>query len=147
MKTKTEDLTGAALDWAVEAAQEVQFKEGRVIRIRRADATTPAWIDKENCPGSFPYFHRVSTSTNWSQGGPIIEWEGICIISCWADGKRITNPYDSWRAYIPFSPQGELVIGETTMYGPTPLIAAMRCYVLSRLGDEVEIPDELGGGE
>lgn len=27
--------------------------------------------------------------------------------------------------------------------GPTPLIAAMRCYVASRLGDEVEIPEEL----
>jgi hypothetical protein len=28
--------------------------------------------------------------------------------------------------------------------GPTPLIAAMRCYVASKLGDEVEIPSELG---
>jgi len=27
--------------------------------------------------------------------------------------------------------------------GPTPLIAAMRCYVASKLGDEVEIPQEL----
>jgi hypothetical protein len=29
------------------------------------------------------------------------------------------------------------------MYGPTPLIAAMRCYVEAKLGDEVEIPKEL----
>jgi hypothetical protein len=28
-------------------------------------------------------------------------------------------------------------------HGPTPLIAAMRCYVASKLGDEVEIPEEL----
>ena len=27
--------------------------------------------------------------------------------------------------------------------GPTPLVAAMRCYVASRLGDEVEISEEL----
>jgi hypothetical protein len=27
--------------------------------------------------------------------------------------------------------------------GSTPLIAAMRCYVASKLGDEVEIPKEL----
>jgi hypothetical protein len=27
--------------------------------------------------------------------------------------------------------------------GPTPLIAAMRCYVASVLGDEVEVPDSL----
>jgi len=29
------------------------------------------------------------------------------------------------------------------MTGPTPLIAAMRCYVASRLGDTVEIPEEI----
>jgi hypothetical protein len=28
-------------------------------------------------------------------------------------------------------------------YGPTPLIAAMRCYVASKIGLEVEIPEEL----
>jgi len=27
-------------------------------------------------------------------------------------------------------------------YGSTPLIAAMRCYVASKLGDEVELPEE-----
>ena len=27
--------------------------------------------------------------------------------------------------------------------GPTPLIAAMRCFCCSKLGDEVEVPDEL----
>ena len=26
---------------------------------------------------------------------------------------------------------------------PTPLIAAMRCYVASKLGDEVDVPEEL----
>jgi hypothetical protein len=30
-----------------------------------------------------------------------------------------------------------------TLDGPTPLIAAMRCYVASKLGDEVELPEEL----
>jgi hypothetical protein len=28
-------------------------------------------------------------------------------------------------------------------YGPTPLIAAMRCYVAAKLGDTVEIPEDL----
>ena len=27
--------------------------------------------------------------------------------------------------------------------GPTPLIAAMRCYVRAKLGDEINIPEEL----
>lgn len=29
------------------------------------------------------------------------------------------------------------------LIGPTPLIAAMRCYVASKLGDNVEIPEKL----
>ena len=28
-------------------------------------------------------------------------------------------------------------------YGSTPLIAAMRCYCRAKLGDELEIPEEL----
>ncbi len=42
---------------------------------------------------------------------------------------------DEWEAMI----KG----GFFTSYGSTPLIAAMRCYVASKLGEEVEVPDEL----
>ena len=28
-------------------------------------------------------------------------------------------------------------------WGTTPLIAAMRCYVASKLGDNIELPEEL----
>jgi len=44
---------------------------------------------------------------------------------------------DGWQAdkYL----HTEQVIG----FGHTPLVAAMRCFVASHLGDEVEIPDEL----
>jgi hypothetical protein len=43
-----------------------------------------------------------------------------------------------WRAWIEVGEKAHKVV-----YGPTPLIAAMRCFVSSRLGDEVEIPKEL----
>ena len=33
--------------------------------------------------------------------------------------------------------------GAALEYGPTPLIAAMRCFVVSKLGDEVNVPDDL----
>ena len=69
-------------------------------------------------------------SSNWSQGGQIIEQEHISIIDC--DG------YDFWRA-DKMNAQAQVV----TAYGPTPLIAAMRCYVASKLGDEVDVPEEL----
>lgn len=66
-------------------------------------------------------------STKWALGGPIIErW----MIDC--DTYR-----HGWRAarHVSTTP--------TYGYGPTPLIAAMRCYVASKLGDEVDIPKEL----
>ena len=92
---KTNELTGAALDWAV------QIAEGYV---------QPDPIDfARNC---------FKPSTDWSQGGPIIEREGL-ILDQWA----------RWRS--------------SNSYGTTPLIAAMRCYVASKLGDEIDIPKEL----
>ena len=63
--------------------------------------------------------------TNWSQGGPLIEREGISIYRMTSDWSAAYNPSGA------------------TQDGPTPLIAAMRCYVASRLGEEVEVPDEL----
>ena len=62
----------------------------------------------------------------WSQGGPIIEQERITLLPCDSD----------WEAQSSTTP---LIAVE----GPTPLIAAMRCYVASKLGDEVDIPEEL----
>ena len=55
-----------------------------------------------------------SPSTDWEQGGPIIEREKIEIFI--RDGK--------WFAYSSLSKPEDF-------YGETPLIAAMRCYVAS----------------
>lgn len=96
MKIKTVDLTGAALDWAVSAAN--------------GDSDI------------HPY------STDWGDGGPIIERERIEL--------TYYGGMQGWSAYV-----GQIV--QSTGNGPTPLIAAMRCYVASKLGDEVEIPEEL----
>lgn len=46
-----------------------------------------------------------------------------------------------WKAYIPTWPHGMMETHE--QYGPTRLIAAMRCFVASKMGDEIEIPEEL----
>ena len=75
------------------------------------------WIEQEFAP-----------TANWSQGGPIIERGNIDLIS--------PTPSDPlWQAM-----QWRFAHGAK---GPTPLIAAMRCFVASRFGDEVEIPEEL----
>ena len=69
-----------------------------------------------------PHFY----STDWALAGPIIEREGITV-------RRYTDAL--WDASI-----GRL---DYVADGPTPLVAAMRAYVASKLGDEVEVPDEL----
>lgn len=110
MKIKTSELTGAALDWAVGAA------EGDKDR---------AWLLYCLKKGAY------SPSTDWAQGGPIIEREGATLLR-YATGR----PGDwSW-----FATTGR---NDAQQVGPTPLIAAMRCFVAMRLGDEVEIPEEL----
>jgi hypothetical protein len=78
-------------------------------------------------------------STDWSQGGPIIEREGIGLIQ-YREGEVDPEDVGTWCAsYVPdaFGLEG------ISFHGPTPLIAAMRCFVASKLGDEVEVPDEL----
>ena len=107
MKVKTSELQGAALDWAVNQIEEC--------------------CDDPHTP----FF-----STNWAQGGPIIEREEISIEFGRAEWKS------AWIAYKLGSPHEDNPKG-----GPTPLVAAMRCYVASQLGDEVEVPDELMEGE
>ena len=105
---KTDELTGAALDWAV--------------------AKCEGWID--DCSG---WLYQATLqevaegnykpSTDWAQGGAIIERERITV--AWNMTRWV-----AWTGVIEHK-------------GETPLIAAMRCYVSGELGSEVDIPDEL----
>lgn len=69
--------------------------------------------------------------SNWSLAGPIIERERINIRPNQSDGD--------FKAFVIIRPTGLA----HRHAGPTPLIAAMRCYVAKELGEEVEIPEEL----
>ena len=91
----------------------------------------------EGCVYGLPgTIHAFSPSTKWSHGGPIIEREEIGI-----KRKAPCSQGRQWEASPSITAKGA---GGHYGYGPTPLIAAMRCYVASRLGDTVEIPDEIG---
>lgn len=72
-------------------------------------------------------------SENWADGGPIIERENIALEPMTHDEHG-----DGWLAT---RVEGPAVCME---FGPTMLIAAMRCYVVSHLGEEVDVPEELG---
>jgi hypothetical protein len=109
---KTSELTGAALDWAV--AKCVGHIDDETI-IRRLEPDEDDWC--------------IAYSTDWAQGGPIIEREKINI------SMSASAPWMAW--FYDGLEMVELTDGET------PLIAAMRCYVASKLGDEVQLPEEL----
>jgi len=103
------DLQGAALDWAVAKCEGIIWEQGDL------DAC-------EYGPGFKP-------STDWAQGGPIIEREKI--EWRWMDGRK------SYGAEKPSQYRTFL------MDGPSILIAAMRCYVASKLGYMIELPEKL----
>lgn len=119
MKIKTSELTGAALDLAV--------------------ANCEGWsIEKDPQCSDEGHGLLYCYSANWSQGGPIIEREGLHV------GRR----HQCDPAYCTLIDPDVICCASTSIggflsYGPTYLIAAMRCYVASKLGDEVDIPKEL----
>jgi len=111
---KTSELTGSALDWAV-------AKANQAVGLVKSDPML-------DC------MHYFTPSTNWAQGGPIIERERISLRpDFWENG--------GCKAFIDRGGSAKNIIAP--MHGPTPLTAAMRCYVASKLGNTVDIPEEL----
>ena len=104
---KTNELTGRALDWAAAKC------EGR---------------DLLNIYGGLQMVFCPYYSTEWFDGGPIIEREKIAIVPL------------AWKWEAQYEAPD---LNGHVFHGNTPLIAAMRCYVTSKLGDEIEIPQEL----
>ena len=113
-KINVSEATEPVLDWLV-AKYEGWIK---------GDITHPKfcclWRDQIRTPAAYP-------TTDWAQGGPIITREKISIRQ-WVDVPVV-------NAYMPNS--------DWSFDAASPLIAAMRCYVASKLGDEVEVPEEL----
>lgn len=67
-------------------------------------------------------------STDWAQGGPLIEREGINLENLGRDAFASHPRWCAWTSNLTW-PHGEV-----QAFGHTPLIAAMRCYVESKLG-------------
>ena len=124
MKIKTADLIGPALDWAVAKClgatkiQPYEYNGRGFLRVYLDGGIHAPW----------------EPSRYWSQGGPIIEREKLEVRA---------NDYE-WQAFCFGFPSARAHSGKKVWAsGPTPLIAAMRCFVASRLGDKIEIPEEL----
>lgn len=140
---KTADLTGPALDWAVAKAEEsdvesVSARKAEHVRVWESSAVPPVDNVQEYCDRFYAntYINESGAivkipnySTDWSIGGPIIEREKINL-TC--EPSMVYDDTCRWKALCAMSDNEHI-------YGPTPLIAAMRCYVASKLGDENEI--------
>lgn len=159
MKIKTNELIGPALDWAVakcegynpgvitveEMVQEQLEAERQ--HANRADvleylntvfraACTPKLCNVD--PDGFKAVYVVhyggrswplAFSTDWAQGGPILD-------------RELIDVYTQYPCSGPVVWYGRHK-GRIKGVGPTALIAAMRCFVSYKLGDAVEVPEEL----
>ena len=134
MKIKTSELTGAALDWAVakcEGVKGAHIYKGLQWPVPPHSDYVAVGLDMCGNQDVLAY------STDWSQGGPIIEREKI---------KVFPNVGGTWTAQVKTHAEDGTASGQIIWHsgsGLTPLIAAMRCYVASKLGDEVEVPNEI----
>lgn len=113
---KTKDLTGPLLDCWVAFAKgwsedEIEIFGGQCV------------IQEDGSPVEFSF----EPSSNWGDGGPILE-SGL--ISVFWEPKDSKNDPGHWRAFI-------RSYDDDGFIGDTPLIAAMRAYVASKHGDEV----------
>ena len=113
---KTNELTSTALDWAVAKCLKlnVSFDSWGVCYVGEVLRDRPALFEP---------------SADWAQAGPIIEREKLNVVY---------KARGEWYAYT-----YEMAHRQAAEYGPTPLIAAMRCLVASKLGDTIDIPEEL----
>jgi hypothetical protein len=170
MKIKTSELQGPALDWAV--AKALGYSVGvytyedwaanltplereitaRTDAIKRDFKARPCFIEEDGAKHitSMGFYASdgagrgtMQFSTDWSQGGTIIQREriqwtwlngGIEAWSGW-DFMQWLRDWDSDHCMPDGAGFGR---HETSI-----LIAAMRCFVASKLGDEVDVPEEL----
>lgn len=113
MKIKTNELNRTALNWAVGMCEGYKPEEF-------------CWADQHFRDEDNVWF---SPTDDWAQAGPIIERYEIDLRAVEEGVWEASNIFDDLEFHY--------------FQGPTPLIAAMRCYVASKLGDIVEIPEEL----
>lgn len=113
---KTHELTNVQLDWAVAQCEAVKIVHSR---------ENGWWETSDPCYAEPNDPHVWSPSTNWSQGGPLIEREKI----------EVFHERNEWGALINGNFEFNCCV--------TPLFAAMSCYVASKLGYDIWIPEAL----
>jgi hypothetical protein len=123
-KYRVEGLEGARLDAAVAKAQGQAYRL-ESCRVHSGGYGITIVRDGPVCVAEGAVFEP---SSDWATGGPIIEREGISAFSYVFEGAIYW--YANKRPGEPFGKHGTASL----------LVAAMRAYVASKLGEEVELP-------
>lgn len=127
VEVKTQDLSGAALDWAVAQIGEVKTV---MLSVKSQEAKKPFALFGSLALPVGGGEEGYSPSSCWHCGGPLIEKYKLDI------GAPMENNNGPWNAATEW--------GHPNGYkGETPLIAACRAIVSSVLGDTVSVPKEL----
>lgn len=131
MKIKVSEASGPALNWMVAQCPEewpviihfgkTYLKEGRRKFTCQDGTVVELWQESE----------LWDPERNWAQGGPIIGRRQIGLDQFKGQPCRAYMGTPTQHEHAMFAPEGQ------------PLVAAMRCHVVSFLGEEVEVPAEL----
>lgn len=129
MKAKTNTLTGIPLNYIVAVCEKVSSflieegycQGGKLVQSGKYDWPNDCYIE-------------LNYSTDWAQGGPILSREHISRtidhsglwIAYWTDGYTEGDEGKKWM-----------------QCDRSELVAGLRCYVASKLGEEVDVPEEL----
>lgn len=124
MKYRTSELGGQLLDAAVAKAEGHYFHIYSEAESPLGRPLTTAW--KEHYDNSSE--EEFEPSVDWAAAGPIIEREHISVMS--PRGDRF-----NWLAECA---KGKPEYGFA--HGETPLISAMRAYVASKFGEQIDLP-------
>jgi Protein of unknown function (DUF2591) len=145
---KTSELTDKALAYAVACAKGMSFYSLRHCKypddhdwVMHGDGTIRSATEFPSNSMSRQYDYTFwSPHTDWSQGGPIIDAHDIDVLRnedlsrpepmAARSGSMVQHPTRDAKVWI-------------VQRGATKLIAAMRCFVAMKLGDEVDVPKEL----
>lgn len=122
MKIKTNEATPNQINYLVAKCEGIEYTKDDV---------------------RFRGVYSKKYSSDWAQGGPIIEREGVNVNWCVREKDGALSQWNAEIHLTVLNAKGKKERKTIREQGTTPLIAAMRCYIASKLGNEVEIPDEL----
>lgn len=132
MEVKTLKLDNAALAWAVALCEQakVGISSGKKVCIDTHQDELPLGI----APFDDCRWHVYRPESSWAQGGPIVDDQEITID--YRGNETIARKWsDKLNNFI-----------EARAGKKQGLLAAMRCYVAFKLGDTVDVPEELFNG-